>query len=58
MLNFKVPEGTEMDTLVEQATSYPDYKCFLDGKIAEDEYLKVACFRSEEGLTMALYQQL
>jgi hypothetical protein len=26
-----------------------NYKCSLDGDIAEDPYLKIACLRMEEG---------
>ena len=34
------------------------YKCQLDGEVVEDAYAKIACLRTEEGLTLSLTQTL
>ena len=34
------------------------YHCSLDGELVEDNYLKIACLRMEEGMTISLTQTL
>ena len=35
-----------------------EYKCEMDGEIAQDEYLKIACLRTECGLSVSVQQVL
>jgi len=35
-----------------------NFKCQLDGSILEDEYIKIACLRTDEGQTINLTQTL
>lgn len=34
------------------------YHCSMDGELVEDTYLKIACLRMEEGMTISLTQTM
>jgi len=41
-----------MNDLLQKAQTM--YHCSLDGDLVEDTYLKIACLRMEEGMTISL----
>ena len=53
MLLFQVED---LQQLCERAKE--EYKCEMDGDIVEDEYLKIACLKTECGLSISVQQVL
>jgi hypothetical protein len=45
-----------MSELLQKAQTM--YHCSLDGGVVEDTYLKIACLRMEEGMTISLTQTM
>ena len=56
ILNFDLPEHTNLTELTERAQK--DFECELDGEIEEDEFQRVVCMRSPDGMTFAFTQVL
>ena len=67
ILSFEINVNEDLDKLVEKACNpkNSDYRCHLDGQIIQDEYVKLACLKLEEGTgtggggpTLSLTQKL
>ena len=50
ILNFNIGGNTDMEELIERAKA--DFDCQLDGKVLEDDYMKLACLRTPDGQTL------
>ena len=55
-MNFELPQAEDISELLSKACS--SYHCSLDGEVVEDQYLKIACLRMEEGMTISLTQTI
>ena len=53
MLSFEV---ADLQQTVERAQK--EYECQIDGEVVEDEYLKLACLRTQCGISFSLQQVL
>jgi hypothetical protein len=45
-----------MQEIIKKAKT--NFKCSMDGEVVEDEFLRIACLRTEEGQTISLTQIL
>jgi hypothetical protein len=56
ILNYEIPQAEDMSELLQKAQTM--YHCSMDGDVVEDNYLKIACLRMEEGMTISLTQTM
>eukprot|EP00347_Sterkiella_histriomuscorum_P023391 403334813 len=55
ILNFELTQSEDFEEILQKAQT--SYNCTLDGEpINDDQYMRIACLRLDEGLTISLTQ--